>query len=78
MKIAGAAQRRNRQGLLIQGSVQPPPGLESADWPESICREASRQFGVQWRIQPLDPTLTQCAEALADAKYRQGEFSRRR
>jgi len=24
-KIAGAAQRRNRLGLLIQGSVQPPP-----------------------------------------------------
>src|SRR5947199_45832 len=24
-KIAGAPQRRNRQGLLIQGSVQPPP-----------------------------------------------------
>src|ERR1019366_1216223 len=25
-KIAGAAQRRNKLGLLIQGSVQPPPG----------------------------------------------------
>jgi lipoyl(octanoyl) transferase len=24
-KIAGAAQRRNRSGLLIQGSIQPPP-----------------------------------------------------
>ena len=32
-KIAGAAQRRTRDGLLIQGSVQPPP--MNLDSPES-------------------------------------------
>src|SRR5580692_11023194 len=32
-KIAGAAQRRNKLGLLIQGSVQPPPlSLVRANW----------------------------------------------
>jgi lipoate-protein ligase A len=30
-KIAGAAQRRTRDGLLIQGSVQPPPASPSSD-----------------------------------------------
>ncbi|HZL13141.1 MAG TPA: lipoate--protein ligase family protein, partial [Verrucomicrobiae bacterium] len=32
-KIAGAAQRRNKFGLLIQGSVQPPPiPIARSDW----------------------------------------------
>src|SRR6185295_12705134 len=32
-KIAGAAQRRTKTGLLIQGSVQPsPPGVTGTDW----------------------------------------------
>src|SRR5438132_1073354 len=36
-KIAGAAQRRTREGLLIQGSVQPPPiSLERVDWESAM------------------------------------------
>ena len=36
-KIAGAAQRRNKLGLLIQGSVQPPPiSLARADWQKAM------------------------------------------
>ena len=37
-KIAGAAQRRSRTGLLIQGSLQPPPGTSRADWQAAMCR----------------------------------------
>ena len=37
-KIAGAAQRRNKLGLLIQGSVQPPPiSLSPPDWQKAMC-----------------------------------------
>ena len=36
-KIAGAAQRRTRDGLLIQGSVQPPPiGLGRTEWEQAM------------------------------------------
>ncbi len=36
-KIAGAAQRRNRFGLLIQGSVQPLSDWPREDWMESLA-----------------------------------------
>ena len=46
-KIAGAAQRRNKLGLLIQGSVQPPPvALPRPDWENAVRRVAGKQFTV--------------------------------
>jgi hypothetical protein len=43
-KIAGAAQRRSKLGLLIQGSVQPPqPDLLRGDW-ERGMRSAATAF----------------------------------
>jgi lipoate-protein ligase A len=40
-KIAGAAQRRTRDGLLIQGSVQPQRfATTRADWQKAMCDEA--------------------------------------
>jgi len=48
-KIAGAAQRRTRSGLLIQGSVQPPHSSRSrAEWEEAVCAVASRRWQVRW------------------------------
>src|SRR5262249_8146713 len=47
-KVAGAAQRRRRDGLLIQGSVQPPAAsLERADWHEAMLH-VHRERGVSW------------------------------
>src|SRR5262249_6869932 len=38
-EIAGAAQRRNRRGLLIQGSIQPPPlALSRNAWQSAMCQ----------------------------------------
>jgi hypothetical protein len=46
-KIAGAAQRRNKLGLLIQGSVQPPPlGLVRADWEHALCKAVTGPAGT--------------------------------
>ena len=48
-KIAGAAQRRNKLGLLIQGSVQPPPlNLAKMDWQLAMCGVAADQWQVTW------------------------------
>jgi lipoate-protein ligase A len=42
-KIAGAAQRRTHAGLLIQGSIQPPPlGLFRADWEHAMLETMER------------------------------------
>jgi len=49
-KIAGAAQRRTKTALLIQGSVQPPmPGLRRAAWQDALCAVAQESWGVEWR-----------------------------
>jgi lipoate-protein ligase A len=69
-KIAGAAQRRNRLGLLIQGSIQPPDlTLAKIDWQQALCDVATRLWNVHW--QPLEPTsdLALRTEDLARSKY---------
>jgi len=49
-KIAGAAQRRNQLGLLIQGSVQPPPvPVRREDFAMAMRGVAEKNFGVGWR-----------------------------
>lgn len=78
-KIAGAAQRRNRLGLLIQGSVQPPPlGLAKIDWQQAMCDVASAGFGVQWTELEPDLELRERAEALTEQKYSRASFNEKR
>ena len=69
-KLAGAAQRRNRQGLLIEGSVQPPPvGVAKADWQTAMCDVAVEKWGVRWVACEPDARLNRRVEELARAKY---------
>jgi len=68
-KIAGAAQRRNRQGLLIQGSVQPPPGPNRDAWEEAMRAVATEQWKAAWAELNLDPELTAEAARLTAEKY---------
>jgi lipoate-protein ligase A len=78
-KIAGAAQRRNKQGLLIQGSIQPPPiALAKADWQKAMCDVAHEQFGSDWSEFIPDTKLNQHAADLARTKYSQPDFIGRR
>jgi lipoate-protein ligase A len=78
-KIAGAAQRRNQLGLLIQGSVQPPPvSSVRADW-EAAMREAGRaEFRIDWSEYQPDRELSDLAESLARRKYSQDDYNRKR
>jgi lipoate-protein ligase A len=75
-KIAGAAQRRNRQALLIEGSVQPPPQAAARiDWQKAMCDAAHVKWCVQWS--PFGPcsVLHQRAEELARLKYSREEYN---
>jgi lipoate-protein ligase A len=78
-KIAGAAQRRRRDGLLIQGSVQPPPkDLARADWQRAML-EAQRQTSpCQWTEFQPDARLSARARHLALTKYSQPAYNERR
>ena len=77
-KIAGAAQRRNRQGLLIQGSVQPPQVLARADWQKAMCEVAREKWRVQWSPFVADGALDQRTTELARQKYSLADYNQRR
>jgi lipoate-protein ligase A len=78
-KIAGAAQRRTRSGLLIQGSVQPPSnGPARAAWQAAMKRVAEQDWSVQWtRWEMSDEALTR-AQQLAATKYSQAGHNQNR
>ncbi|MBI3878216.1 MAG: lipoate--protein ligase family protein [Verrucomicrobia bacterium] len=78
-KIAGAAQRRNKFGLLIQGSIQPPPGAPAkVDWQKAFCDVAYRQFGANWEAFDLDTALRDRVEVLVAEKFSQPAYLTRR
>jgi lipoate-protein ligase A len=78
-KIAGAAQRRNKLGLLIQGSVQPPPiSLARADWENAMRETAQGQFKAGWDVFLPDVKLRARAVTLADEKFSKDSFNRKR
>ncbi|HWC59847.1 MAG TPA: hypothetical protein VHC44_09145 [Verrucomicrobiae bacterium] len=78
-KIAGAAQRRNKLGLLIQGSVQPPPiGLRRADWERAMREAGTKLFGAQWVDAKSDEVLADRVAELVREKYSQKSYNEKR
>ncbi len=78
-KIAGAAQRRTKTGLLIQGSVQPPPlRLKRADWEAAMQGVASEQFSIFWKPMTIHPSLEGLTRQLAENKYTQADYNQKR
>jgi lipoate-protein ligase A len=78
-KIAGAAQRRNKSGLLIQGSVQPPEVLiDRDDWEQSMAAAAVAEFGVRWQPGAADAQLLAAANHLAAGKFSQDAYNQKR
>ena len=86
-KIAGAAQRRNKLGLLIQGSIQPPPFQKSevrsqkserAAWQDAM-RDAGRAvLGADCQEFGLDAPLRERVEFLTRQKYSQDAYNHKR
>jgi lipoate-protein ligase A len=77
-KIAGAAQRRNKLGLLIQGSVQQPLSLLRTDWEKAMCEAGRLKSGVEWSAFAADELLRERASWLAGQKYSQAAYNRKR
>lgn len=78
-KIAGAAQRRNRLGLLIQGSIQPLPFFPvRTDWEQAVCEAGEETGKMGWFGFKPDASLQARARSLAAKKYSQPEFITRR
>jgi lipoyl(octanoyl) transferase len=78
-KIAGAAQRRTKDGLLIQGSVQPPPAeIRREAWQDALCSAAQKLWSVDCRAMPAIADLAGRANQLATEKYSRDKYNRRR
>jgi len=78
-KIAGAAQRRRRDGLLIQGSVQ--AGAEAVprrSWQQGLREAATSNWGISWNPFWLDEELSRRVETLEQKKYSQASYNQRR
>jgi len=76
-KIAGAAQRRNKLGLLIQGSVQPPAiPLKRADWEQAMVDTATPPAALV-QLSP-DANLSDRTAELETARYSQPAYNRKR
>jgi lipoate-protein ligase A len=79
-KIAGAAQRRNKLGLLIQGSVQPPPVVAPTReaWTAAMFAAGTADFAVTWQRLSPGETLRRRVVALVELKYARAAFNERR
>ena len=76
-KIAGAAQRRNKCGLLIQGSIQPPPvSLLRADWEAAMLDSSGDKSG--WKEIVVDGALRELSDKLVAEKYSQPSYNQKR
>ena len=77
-KIAGAAQRRTRSGLLIQGSIQPPlEHMARAAWQEAM-EVVGRSAAIQWSKFEPDAALRLRVQQLIEQKYSQESYNRKR
>jgi len=78
-KIAGAAQRRNRHGLLIQGSVQPPPvKILRADWEDIMSAVGESYLGVKRELFTPETGLINRVSELTAKTYSQVAYNQRR
>jgi lipoate-protein ligase A len=71
-KIAGAAHRRTRSGLLHQGSIQ-QPGL-----PDRFRSDLAHVLCERYEKKSSSPELLECAERIAAFKYATPEWLKRR
>lgn len=78
-KIAGAAQRRNKSGLLIQGSIQSPTvSLARTDWENAMRAVAREKFRVGWEELLPDEALRTRTDELVREKYSRESYNRKR
>ena len=72
-KIAGAAQRRNREGLLIQGSIQAKDtGIERSCWESAMLEE------IEWEEWRPAEAFAECITSLSKQKYELENHNQRR
>jgi lipoate-protein ligase A len=78
-KIAGAAQKRNKLGLLIQGSIQPARKEWSrTGWEEAFLEAGQKRLAIAWTELQPNENLLERARGLMVEKYSRPAYNERR
>jgi lipoate-protein ligase A len=77
-KIAGAAQRRTKEGLLIQGSIQPPTGVVREAFEDAFADVARLYLGGDGAFYEPGSAMRRRVQELTSQKFGRDEFNRRR
>ncbi len=78
-KLAGAAQRRNKSGLLIQGSIQPPPPrIPLEQFVQAMIDAGNKLLAATAQPFAPDDELLRLTKRLAAERYARDEHNRRR
>ncbi len=79
LKVAGAAQRRNSLGLLIQGSVAPAKNWPARDfWQQSMRQVLAWELGVSWLPWDVGDSFMARVESLSKTKFGSLDFTHKR
>ncbi len=78
-KVAGAAQRRRKDGLLIQGSIQPGSlHAQRANFERACCAVATDRWRIEWRDLPAIADFAERSRELLQEKYSGDDYHRAR
>lgn len=77
-KIAGAAQRRKKEGLLIQGSVQYGESWDRGAWENAMLAYGEEEFGVRFAVEAAPLVESAVVDRLITEKYQSENYLRRR
>ncbi len=78
-KVAGAAQRRRKDGLLIQGSIQPGSlNVNRLDFERACCAMATERWQIAWRELPGIEGFAARSRGLLEEKYAGHDYHRAR
>ena len=78
-KLAGAAQRRNKLGFMIQGSVQPPPkSITREKWEQAMLEVATADWGIEWQVWTEAEARREEVSELARTKYAAKQHTQKR
>lgn len=78
-KLAGAAQRRNKLGLLIQGSIQPPPAnFDRQRFIAAMLETGNALLVAKAQAFTPDTALLQRANQMVNDRYANDRHNRRR
>jgi hypothetical protein len=63
---------------LIQGSVQPPPGLKRVEWQAAFCAFATAERNILWMPFVAPANWNERVRELTLQKYSRREYNERR